>query len=30
VALHLTPRRLRVMLGSVMTHGVGSVLSWHD
>jgi len=29
-ALHLTPHRLRVMPGSMMTDGVGSVLSWHD
>ena len=28
-ALHLTPRRLRVMPGTTMTQGVGEVLTWH-
>src|SRR5882762_9302820 len=28
-ALRLTPRRLRVMAGTVMTKGEGDVLSWH-
>jgi hypothetical protein len=28
-ALHLTPRRLRVLPGTVMTQGTGDVLSWH-
>jgi hypothetical protein len=28
-ALRLTPRRLRVMAGTVMTKGEGDVLTWH-